>query len=127
MGLRKPKHRNFGSHPSVGFVSQAILQSPLYIYAVAKVEVAAMTGDCPDDLERREYEVEFAEAQLVFVNLAAKWEITGQREYALMRELDAAEKRLISLFCNGWGPRLVMTKALSAYRQRLLCRTNRVV
>lgn len=27
-------------------------------------------------------------------------EITGQREYALMRELDAAENRLISLFMD---------------------------
>jgi len=79
-----------------------------------------------DDLERREYEVEFAEAQLVFVNLAAKWEITGQREFTLMRELDAAEKRLISLFCDGWGPRRLMAKAWSAYRQRLLYHTNRV-
>jgi len=80
-----------------------------------------------DDLGRREYEVEFAEAQLVFVNLAAKWEITGQREYALMRELDAAERRLISLFCDGWGPRPLMGKAWSAYRKRLLYHTSPVV
>ena len=79
-----------------------------------------------EDLERREYEVEFAEAQLVFVNLAAKWEITGQREHALLRELDTAEKRLISLFCNGWGPRPLMAKAWSARRHHLLYRTNRV-
>ncbi len=79
-----------------------------------------------DDLERRQHEVEFAEAQLVFVNLAAKWEITGRREYALLVELDKAEKRLISLFCNGWGPRRLMAKAWSAYRYHLLYYANRV-
>ncbi len=78
-----------------------------------------------DHLERREYEVEFAEAQLVFVNLAAKWEITGQREHGLMRELDTAEKRLLSLFCNGWGSRPLMAKAWGAYRHHLLYQTNR--
>lgn len=80
-----------------------------------------------DDLERREYEVEFAEAQLVFANLAAKWEITGQGEHALMRELATAEKRLVSLFCNGWGPRPLMAKAWSAYRHHLLYQTKKVV
>lgn len=78
-----------------------------------------------DDLERREYEVELAEAQLVFINLVAKWEITGQRESALMRELGAAEERLISLFCNGWGPRRLMTQAWSAYRHHLLYQKNK--
>ena len=80
-----------------------------------------------DDLERREYEVEFAEAQLVFVNLAAKWEITGQGEHAFMRELDTAEKRLVSLFCNGWGPHPLMAKAWSAYRHHLLYQTKKAV
>jgi hypothetical protein len=79
------------------------------------------------DLARREREVDFAEAQLVFVNLAAKWEITGRRDHAALRELDAAERRLISLFCDGWGSRPLMAKAWSAYRQRLLYPTNRAI
>ncbi len=77
------------------------------------------------DLERRQYEVEFAEAQLVFVNLAAKWEITGHHEHALMQELDTAEKRLVSLFCNGWGPSPLMAKAWKAYRHYLLYQPNK--
>ena len=72
------------------------------------------------DLERREREVNFAEAQLVFVNLAAKWEITGRRDYAALRELEAAEKRLISLFCDWGGSPLLMARAWSAYKQHLL-------
>jgi hypothetical protein len=79
-----------------------------------------------DDWKRRESEIELAETQLVFVNLAAKWEITGQRDYALMRELNTAEKRLISLFCNGWGPRQLMSKGWSAYREHLLYHTKQL-
>ena len=74
------------------------------------------------DLERREREVNFAEAQLVFVNLAAKCEITGRRDPAALRELEAAEKRLISLFCDGWGSQSLMVRAWSAYKHHLLYR-----
>jgi hypothetical protein len=80
-----------------------------------------------DELVRWKYEVEFAEAQLVFVNLAAKWEITGQGEHALLQELGTAEQRLLSLFCNGWGSPPLMSKAWSAYRHHLLYCTNSVV
>jgi hypothetical protein len=78
------------------------------------------------DWNQREYAIELAEAQLVFVNLAAKWEITGQRDHALMRELDAAEKRLLSLFCNGWGPHRLMSRGWNAYREHLLYNTKQL-
>jgi hypothetical protein len=77
-----------------------------------------------EDWIQRKYGIEFAEAQLVFVNLAAKWEITGQGDDALRRELEAAEKRLVQLFCNGWGSRTLMSKGWSAYREHLLYQTK---
>lgn len=76
------------------------------------------------DWTQRSYEIEFAEAQLVFVNLAAKYEITGQRDDALMRELNTAEKRLIQLFCDGWGPSVLMYKGWRSYREHLLYHTK---
>ena len=76
------------------------------------------------DWNQWRYEIEFAEAQLVFVNLAAKWEVTGQYDESLRHELDAAEKRLIQLFCNGWGSRTLMSVGWGFYRERLLYHTK---
>lgn len=75
-----------------------------------------------ESLDRHAYEVEFAEAQMVFCNLSARWECT--REYAALRDLDVAESRLIQLFGEGdWhfsSTKQVMEGAWAAYKHFLL-------
>lgn len=70
-------------------------------------------------------DIEMREAQLVFVELEKQWDAEENRTFALMRELDAAENRLIAAFMNEWRDRggdiKVMRVAYSHFRKRLLC------
>jgi|SRR5271156_4128275 len=75
-------------------------------------------------VDRRQAELDLREAQINFVNLAAKWELEQNRGPALMWEVNEAELRLIALFMDGWGPRCLMAKAWSAYRRHLLYHTR---
>jgi hypothetical protein len=50
-------------------------------------------------------EIEMREAQLVFVELESQWDAEENRTYALMRELEAAEYRLVATFMDEWRDR----------------------
>jgi hypothetical protein len=64
------------------------------------------------------------EAQLVFAELERQWDDVGNRNFALMRELETAENRLIAAFTNEWqdrgGDLKMMRLAYSHFRKRLL-------
>lgn len=70
-------------------------------------------------------EIEMREAQVVFVELEKQWDHEENRSFALMRELEAAENRLIAVFMDEWRDRggdiKVMRVAYSHFRKRLLC------
>jgi hypothetical protein len=69
-------------------------------------------------------DIEMREAQLVFAELERQWDVEENRTYALMRELEAAENRLIAAFTDKWRDRggdiKVMRVAYSHFRKRLL-------
>jgi len=69
-------------------------------------------------------EIEMREAQLVFVELEKKWDDEENRTFALMRELETVENRLIAAFTNEWqdrgGDLKMMRLAYSHFRKRLL-------
>jgi hypothetical protein len=69
-------------------------------------------------------EIEMREAQLVFVELEKQWEGEENRTFALMREVEVAENRLIAAFMDEWrdrgGDLKVMRLAYSHFRKRLL-------
>ena len=69
-------------------------------------------------------EIEMREAQLVFVKLESQWDDEENRSFALMRELEAAENRLIAAFMDEWrdrgGDLKMMRLAYSHFRKRLL-------
>jgi len=69
-------------------------------------------------------DVEMREAQLVFVTLERQWDDDRNRSFALMNELDEAEKRLIAQFSSEWeergGERRMVSFAYSEFRKRLL-------
>jgi nuclear transport factor 2 (NTF2) superfamily protein len=69
-------------------------------------------------------EIEMREAQVVFVELEKQWEDEANRSFALMRELEAAENRLVSVFTDEWrdrgGDLKMMRLAYSHFRKRLL-------
>ena len=69
-------------------------------------------------------DVEMREAQLIFVELEKQWDDEGNRNFALMRELDTAENRLVATFMDEWqdrdGDLKVMRFAYSHFRKRLL-------
>jgi nuclear transport factor 2 (NTF2) superfamily protein len=69
-------------------------------------------------------DIEMREAQLVFVELEKQWEDEENRTFALMRELETAENRLIAAFTNEWqdrgGDLKMMRLAYSHFRKRLL-------
>jgi hypothetical protein len=75
-----------------------------------------------DDLELRE-------AQLVFVDLECRWTHEKNRNPRLMRALEKAENRLLSLFTDEWrdrgGDRRMMALAYSHYRKTLLYHEKR--
>ncbi len=50
-------------------------------------------------------EIEMREAQLVFVELESQWDDEGNRTFALMRELETAENRLVTTFMGEWRDR----------------------
>jgi hypothetical protein len=69
-------------------------------------------------------DIEMREAQLVLVSLQQRWDGGQNRSFALMDELNAAEKRLLSLFSMEWakrgGERRTINLAYSHYRKRLM-------
>jgi len=69
-------------------------------------------------------DIEMREAQLVLVELEKLWDAEENRTYALMRELDAAEHRLIAAFMDEWrdrgGDLKMMRLAYSHFRKRLM-------
>jgi hypothetical protein len=69
-------------------------------------------------------EIEMREAQLVFVELENQWDDEGNRNFALMRELETAENRLVATFMDEWRDRggnlKMMRLAYSHFRRRLL-------
>ena len=69
-------------------------------------------------------DIEIREAQLVFVELEKQWDAEENRSFALMRELEAAENRLIAAFMDEWrdrsGDLKMMRFAYSHFRKRLL-------
>ena len=68
-------------------------------------------------------DIEMREAQLVLVELEKLWDAEENRTYSLMRELDAAESRLIAAFMDEWrdrgGDLKMMRLAYSHFRRRL--------
>ena len=69
-------------------------------------------------------EIDIREAQLVFVELESQWDDEGNRNFALMRELETAENRLVATFTDEWrdrgGDLKTMRLAYSHFRKRLL-------
>ena len=69
-------------------------------------------------------DIEMREAQLVLVELEKQWENEENRTFALMRELEAAENRLIAAFMEDWRDRggeiRMMRLAYSHFRKCLL-------
>ena len=69
-------------------------------------------------------DIEMREAQLVLVSLQQRWDGKYNRSFALMDELNAAEKRLLALFSAEWekrgGDRRTINRAYSQYRKRLM-------
>jgi hypothetical protein len=69
-------------------------------------------------------EIEMREAQLVFVELESQWDDEENRSFALMRELETAENRLVATFMDEWrdrgGDHKMMRLAYSHFRKRLL-------
>ena len=69
-------------------------------------------------------EIEMREAQLVFVELESQWDDEENRTFALMRELETAENRLVATFMDEWrdrgGDLKMMRLAYSHFRKRLL-------
>ena len=74
-------------------------------------------GRVTDDIEMRE-------AQLVLVELQKQWDDEENRTFALMRELETAENRLVATFIDEWrdrgGDLKMMRLAYSHFRKRLL-------
>jgi hypothetical protein len=69
-------------------------------------------------------DTEMREAQLVFVELEKQWDDEENRSFALMRELETAENRLVARFMGEWrdrgGDLKMMRLAYSHFRKRLL-------
>lgn len=69
-------------------------------------------------------DIEMREAQLAFVTLERQWDDDRNRSFALMHELDEAEKRLIAQFSGEWeargGERRMINLAYSEFRKRLM-------
>jgi len=69
-------------------------------------------------------DIEMREAQLVLWSLKKQWDAEENRSFALMRELEAAENRLIAAFMDEWrdrsGDLKMMRFAYSHFRKRLL-------
>jgi hypothetical protein len=69
-------------------------------------------------------DVEMREAQFVLVELEKQWDDEENRSFALMRELEAVENRLIAAFMDEWrdrgGDLKMMRLAYSHFRKRLL-------
>ena len=69
-------------------------------------------------------DIEMREAQLVLVSLQQRWDGEHNRTFALMDELNAAERRLLALFSTEWekrgGRRRTINRAYSEYRKRLM-------
>ena len=68
-------------------------------------------------------DIEMREAQLVLVSLQQRWDDERNRSFALIGELDAAERRLLALFSTEWakrgGDRRTINRAYSEYRKML--------
>jgi hypothetical protein len=65
-------------------------------------------------------DIEIREAQLTFLSLKVRWAADRRGDVKLIRELENAEDRLISLFMNGWSDHATMSFAYSHYRRALL-------
>jgi hypothetical protein len=69
-------------------------------------------------------DIEMRESQLVFVEFQRRWDAEENRTYALMRQLEDAENRLIAEFMDEWRDRggdfRLMTLAYSDFRRSLL-------
>jgi hypothetical protein len=69
-------------------------------------------------------DVEMREAQLIFVELQMQWDDEQNCTFALMRELETAENRLVATFMDEWrdrgGDLKMMRLAYSHFRKRLL-------
>jgi hypothetical protein len=69
-------------------------------------------------------DIEMREAQLVLATLERQWDDDRNRSFALMEQLNTAEKRLLALFSGEWeargGERRVINLAYSEFRKRLM-------
>ncbi|MGC2247343.1 MAG: hypothetical protein WA609_12130 [Terriglobales bacterium] len=69
-------------------------------------------------------DIEMREAELVLVELENQWDDVANRTFALMRELETAENRLVATFMDEWrdrgGDLRMMRLAYSHFRKRLL-------
>jgi hypothetical protein len=72
-------------------------------------------------------DIELREAQLVFVQLEARWSDERQKSPKLRREVEKAGDRLMKLFMNDWAERPMMASAWSHYRRILLLSSGRKV
>ncbi len=68
------------------------------------------------------------EIQAQMVSLQQRWDDERNHSFALMGELDAAERRLLSLFSGEWeargGERRMINLAYSEFRKRLCGRSG---
>ena len=53
-------------------------------------------------------DIEMREAQLVFVELEKQWNDEENRSFGLMRELEAAENRVMAAFMDEWRDRAAL-------------------
>jgi hypothetical protein len=69
-------------------------------------------------------DIEMREAQLLLATLERQWDDDRNRSFALMEELNTAEKRLLALFSGEWkargGERRMINLAYSEFRKRLM-------
>jgi hypothetical protein len=69
-------------------------------------------------------DIEMREAQLVLATLERQWDDDRNRSFALMEQLNTAEKRLLALFSGEWeargGERRMINLAYSEFRKRLM-------
>jgi len=69
-------------------------------------------------------DIEMREAQLVLATLERQWDDDRNRSFALMEQLNTAEKGLLALFSGEWeargGERRMINLAYSEFRKRLM-------
>ena len=71
-----------------------------------------------EEIEQRRKAAEFAEAQLVYANAAARFSL-NPADVEANRECERARKRLFNLFIDGYEDVSWLLKAWNQYRRRL--------